>query len=133
MLKRLSMLTGLVAALTLALTASPALANSDENRPPPPGNPPDATRAYVFYEPRTTTMSATGSTAGWRSGHISIRATLTAPNGYVQWSRGNDCDNMTYCTLPTYTFCPSQRGKWTMYVIAYGPGGSEDAVDTAIV
>lgn len=129
MLKRLvTFLVAMLAALTLV--ASPAVASTGGDSPPPPDA--GGTRAWLVYIPSTTTMTATGNTSGWSRGHITIYGELRAPNGAIQWERENECWD-TYCSIPSYTFCPAVHGRWTMRVIAYGPGGRGEDIAEAYV
>ncbi|MEU7570366.1 hypothetical protein [Micromonospora sp. NPDC049240] len=116
------------AGATLALSAAalvaaqPAIAE--------PAVTPGSTTAGMIYYRATFTLSGSGVTNGWSPGTIYIHGYLYQPSGALDRQYDNQCNNSTYCELPTWSFCPAIPGVWRWSVRGSGPGGS--ASDSAV-
>ncbi|MFC4148043.1 hypothetical protein ACFO0M_17445 [Micromonospora mangrovi] len=86
----------------------------------------------LFY-PSSFTLSGSGTTNGWSRGTIAIHGYLYQPSGALDRQYDNSCANSTYCTLPTWSFCPAIPGLWRYVVRGSGPGGTASDSATAIV
>jgi hypothetical protein len=86
---------------------------------------PGSTVAGMLYYGTTLTLSGSGVTNGWSKGSINIHGYLYQPNGSKDREYHNSCSNSTYCTLPTWSFCPGIPGVWRYVVTGNGPGGSD--------
>jgi hypothetical protein len=99
---------------------------------------PGTTTAFLLWEPSTALLSGTGNTVGWSTGTIKIKGTLYHNNvistsgTYPADGSYLTCLNTTYCTLPSWMFCPVS-GTWLYRVIGTGPGGSDTSTRTVII
>jgi hypothetical protein len=124
-LKRKIAAVGATLALSLgavATVAEPAAAGKLVE----PGS---ATAGMLYYQ-ATFTLSGSGTTNGWSKGTIKIYGYLYQPNNSLDRAYTNTCANSTWCTLPTFAFCPAIPGVWRYVVTGNGPGGSDS--DTAV-
>ncbi|MDG4801698.1 hypothetical protein [Micromonospora sp. WMMD980] len=112
-----------LSAAGIAATAQPAAAQ--------PSVTPGSTVAGMTYT--AGVLSGSGTTNGWSKGHIYIHGYRYQPNGALDGQYDNDCTNSTYCTLPTWAFCPVVPGTWRWVVRGSGPGGSASDSSYAVV